>query len=258
MPSSNRWTHDQTLATLHVYLQLPFGQLHRRHPLIKQVASWIGRTPDAVAMKLVNIASLDTAVTASGRTGLTGASAQDRAIWSEFERCPAAMTQEAARAFEALAAQNDQPTAIDVIDDAPEAVQGKSRSATVLVRINQARFRKQVLASYDASCCVSGLRESRLLVASHIVPWSKDAANRLNPRNGLCLSALHDRAYDSGLMSVLPDYTIRISRELLRADSDDFMAIAMARFEGLRIRIPRRFAPAPEFLEAHARKFGFV
>lgn len=102
----------------------------------------------------------------------------------------------------------------------------------MLVRINQARFRKQVLASYGASCCVSGLRESRLLVASHIVPWSEDAANRLNPRNGLCLSALHDRAYDSGLMSVLPDYTIRISRELLRADSDDFMAIAMARFQG--------------------------
>jgi len=40
-----------------------------------------------------------------------------------------------------------------------------------------------------------------LLIASHIVPWSKDKQNRLNPRNGLCLSALHDKAFDRGMIS---------------------------------------------------------
>jgi len=36
--------------------------------------------------------------------------------------------------------------------------------------------------------------------ASHIVPWAEDERNRLNPRNGLCLNALHDRAFDRHLM----------------------------------------------------------
>ena len=62
-----------------------------------------------------------------------------------------------------------------------------------------------MLASYNATCCVSGLRHEKLGIASHIVPWSHDTHNRLNPQNGLCLSALHDRAYDQGLMAVLPD-----------------------------------------------------
>lgn len=47
---------------------------------------------------------------------------------------------------------------------------------------------------------MSGLAEPRLLIASHIVPWSKDKTNRLNPSNGLCLSAIHDRAFDQGFI----------------------------------------------------------
>jgi putative restriction endonuclease len=54
--AGTNWTRPQTLAALHIYLQLPFGQLHYRNPKIEQLAGWIGRTPSAVAMKLVNLA----------------------------------------------------------------------------------------------------------------------------------------------------------------------------------------------------------
>jgi hypothetical protein len=37
-----------------------------------------------LAMKLVNFASLDPAITASGRKGLGNASATDRQVWNEF------------------------------------------------------------------------------------------------------------------------------------------------------------------------------
>lgn len=74
--------------------------------------------------------------------------------------------------------------------------EGRMRSAWVQVRINQARFRKSVLTSYNATCCISGLQHEKLVIASHIVPWRMDSKNRLNPQNGLCLSALHDKAYD--------------------------------------------------------------
>lgn len=45
MPRATDWTRNQTLAALHVYFQLPFGKLHQRNPLIRQLAEWIGRTP---------------------------------------------------------------------------------------------------------------------------------------------------------------------------------------------------------------------
>lgn len=78
MATRKRWSREETLVALHVYLQLTFGQLHARHPLIRRVANWIGRQPDAVAMKLCNIASLDRDITSTGRKGLDGASALDR------------------------------------------------------------------------------------------------------------------------------------------------------------------------------------
>lgn len=209
-------------------------------------------------MKLSNIASLDRNITSTGRVGLKGASVCDREVWAEFVAHPIEMKQTAEQAFERLAAGNGLPAAIDVADEIPEVIEGKTRIASVVLRVNQARFRRQVLASYDAACCISGLRHERLLIASHIVPWSSDVANRLNPSNGLCLSALHDKAYDAGLITVLPDYTIRFKSDLLGRLTDPFLSSTFKPFNGKKIRLPRRFAPTPEFLEQHAKTHGFI
>ena len=81
-------------------------------------------------------------------------------------------------------------------------------------RIKQDFFRRAVLASYRGRCCISGVGEPRLLIASHIVPWREDKANRLNPSNGLCLSAIHDKAFDSYLFSLTDDGRVVLSAAL--------------------------------------------
>ena len=68
-----RWTKEQLKLAFHLYCQLPFGKLHQRNPEIIKLANMIGRTPSAVAMKLVNFASLDPAITGTGRSGLGNA-----------------------------------------------------------------------------------------------------------------------------------------------------------------------------------------
>lgn len=124
--------------------------------------------------------------------------------------------------------------------------------------MNQARFRRAVLAGYNARCCISGLAEPRLLVASDIVPWSLDTQNRLNPHNGLCLSALHDKAYDTGLITVLPDFTVRVSSQLKGAGVDGFTRESIAHYDGHQITLPERLRPEPAFLESHAKRFQFL
>ena len=114
------------------------------------------------------------------------------------------------------------------------------------------------MASYNARCCISGLAEPRLLVASHIVPWSFDTQNRLNPQNGLCLSALHDKAYDLGLITVLPDFTVRVSQQLKGAGVDGFTQDSITSYDGGAITLPERFRPDPAFLESHAKRFHFL
>lgn len=258
MSRPHDWTRQQTLAALHVYFQLPFGQLHQRNPLIRHLSEWIGRTPGSVALKLVNFASLDPQVRASGRAGMSNASQLDKRIWDELNGDWDLVADEAARAYENYGRERGVAPGSDVLDDVPEIAEGKTVTAMVKVRVNQARFRRAVLASYNARCCISGLSVPQLLIASHIVPWSMDAKNRLNPQNGLCLSALHDKAYDIGLLTVLPDYTVRVSTQLKQAKVDSFTREALAAFDGHAIAMPERFKPHAEFLESHARRFHFL
>lgn len=256
-----QWTRPHTLAAFHLYTLLPFGQLHRSRPEIVQLAAWQGRTPSSVAMKLSNFASLDPQIVASGRAGLSGASRQDRQLWAALQENWDEVAQEAASAYASQALAHGVAADNALLEEQDEEFvfeEGRTRSALVQVRVNQARFRKSVLTSYNATCCISGLRHEKLVIASHIVPWRMDTKNRLNPQNGLCLSALHDRAYDQGLITVMPDFTVRVAADFKPHKQDSFMADALLRFDGQAIRMPERFRPAQEFLAFHARLFGFM
>lgn len=76
------------------------------------------------------------------------------------------------------------------------------------VRLGQHRFARQVLATFDHRCGFCGfaprtLPRNRLLVASHIKPWAhSNGRERLDPRNGVAACPMHDRAFDSGLITV--------------------------------------------------------
>lgn len=98
---------------------------------------------------------------------------------------------------------------------------------------------------------MSGVTNSRLLTASHIMPWKESPKNRLNPKNGLCLSALHDRAFDKGLITVKPDGTIHVSHTIIERASESAQTSLLAHLDGTRIILPEKFLPDPEFLNWH-------
>ena len=251
--SSGRWTKDQLKLAFHLYCQLPFGKLHSKNPEIVQLAELIGRTPSAVAMKLVNFASLDPAITSTGRKGLDGASNLDREIWADFH----ADWEGLALECEQLREQFGLIPAVDHPEEAktddfqiPDDFTGETRRVFTEQRIKQNFFRRAVLASYRGRCCMSGLSEPRLLIASHIVPWSKDKANRLNPSNGLCLSAIHDRAFDKGLITLTDDFRVVLSGAI-RGQTDAFTRDVFLSIENKMIEIPERFLPQGDFVTRH-------
>jgi putative restriction endonuclease len=82
------------------------------------------------------------------------------------------------------------------------------------------------------------------------VPWSKDKQNRLNPSNGLCLSAIHDRAFDKGLITLTDDFKIIVSEELKRK-FEPFIAKVLLPLNGCSIELPERFEPQAEFVAWH-------
>ena len=81
-----------------------------------------------------------------------------------------------------------------------------------------------------------------------------DERNRTNPRNGLCLNATHDRAFDYGFLTVTPDYQVKLSPALKPRSKDPALAAFLLQYDGKRITLPERFRPEPAFLEYHNQK----
>ena len=120
--------------------------------------------------------------------------------------------------------------------------------ATVKVRRGQQFFRQSVLTAYEVRCCISGINVPRLLVASHIKPWGKFPNDRLNPRNGLCLSTLHDAAFDAGLITLDDKLSVVLSKQLRRFFPQPALEQNFVPFEGKPIRLPEKLAePDVEF-----------
>jgi putative restriction endonuclease len=249
--SAGRWSRDQLKLAYYLYCQLPFGKFHHRNPEVMKLATLIGRTPSAVAMKLSNFASLDPLITESGRKGLEGASQLDREVWNEFQMNWESLPDECVRLQKEF---GDEAVILsDEIEPISDDFIGETRHALVELRVKQGFFRRAVLSSYHGRCCMSGLSESSLLVASHIVPWSRDKQNRLNPRNGLCLSAIHDRAFDKGLLTLSDDFSVIVAKSL-RQSASDFTRSTFNQLHNRQIELPERFLPELSFIQHHRKE----
>ena len=110
-----------------------------------------------------------------------------------------------------------------------------------------------VIAAYEGRCCISGMTIPQMLIASHIKPYAVSdlQTERANPANGLLLNAFYDRAFDQGLMTVLPDLTILISDQVKEVYTDERTREWLYAIEGTKIKRPARFAPSRDLLAYH-------
>lgn len=259
------WSREHLLIALNLYGKLPFGKLHRGNPLIKEVAAKMPRSPSSLAMKLVNFASLDPVLAARGIKGLSGASKQDCAIWDEFRSHSSVLALESEQLLHDLFT-SDQAREIDFLHgDSVRLEQSIATAPTgptdrhgwVKLRRGQQYFRQTVLNAYGVRCCITGISVPRLLVASHIRPWSTFPDNRLDPRNGLCLSSLHDAAFDAGFITLDDQLRVVLSPHLREHFPQPALEQNFVPYEARPIRRPDMLAePAAEFL-AHHRQHVF-
>lgn len=90
-----------------------------------------------------------------------------------------------------------------------------TKQRLISARLGQGDFRKKCLKIYS-SCPVTGIDFEPLLRASHIKPWSacQSGKERLDPYNGIILSANIDILFDQGWISFYDDGEVLFSKEL--------------------------------------------
>jgi len=264
------WSRNQRLVVFKLYCGTQFGRLHNRNPDIIALARAIGRTASAVALKACNFASLDPVHQARGVKGMSNASDADRDLWREFGENAEAVAAEAEAAWERLTGTTGHAATRAITTQAPTAPsQPRARShtgpfeelvlpegpteveRTIRARRVQRFFHDAVLASYGYRCALTGLAIPGLLTASHIIPWSQCVERRADPRNGIALNALHDRAFDRGLITFDEELRVVVSSQLDGAEVGPWHETSLRRIAGQHLSLPERFRPDHEALSWH-------
>lgn len=248
---NNLWTRDEMILALNLYLKLPFGKMDRRNPDVIRLAKIIGRTPNAVALRLVNYASYDPQLKQRGITGMTHGGKKCEEYWDEYINDRERLLFES----EQILAQREGTTIekkyIKVFRNISQGLVGKNKIREMKSRVNQNVFRQIVLANYDSKCALTGIDISELLVASHIIPWSDNERERLNPENGICLSSLYDKAFDLGLISFTNDNRTIFSTNLKKNVGKEYYAQYFVPIENAKLFTPLKYNINPRFLEWH-------
>lgn len=261
MRTGARWTRDELLVAVNLYHKLHFGQLDARTPAVIGLAQKLGRSANSLAMKLSNFASLDPVLKLRGIKGLSGASALDRTVWTDYhadlnESVPA--SEGRLRALFEASEDSD----VEVLPKEGIRVRKRPPSGATEVAISakqrrgQEYFRDAVLNNFGGRCGVTELSIRELLIASHILPWSKSLAERLNIRNGLCLSRLHDAAFDSYLIAFDDDLALLLSPRLKAELPHQAVHDNFEKYEGEQLKLPEDAVPPDEkFLAQHRAIF---
>lgn len=247
MQKRRNWNRGELIVAFYQYCVTPYGKIHNRNPELIKLSEQMGRSTNSLAMKMCNFASFDPVQQIRDVKGLSNASKGDRAIWDEFSG-----------SFDLLLESYRQELDNAFLDVGEAAIQdelvipGKTEKLReVKVRIAQSFFRRSVLGNYNYQCAICRLDNPKLLNASHIVPWSIDEKRRADPKNGLSLCALHDRAFDRGLLTLDEDFRVVLSNQLTSKTDSQVHRTAFDEMEGVQIAMPDKFAPAQDALEYH-------
>lgn len=257
------WTQDEIIVALCLYYKLASGTFSgTREQAIDGVASILGRSHASVEFKLSNLSACDDT---SKITGLTNINKYDKIIFDKYflhidqlfkdgSNIIKNSSQSFDRSKNVLTEDNpymeDNYDSSDKLNQTDANYSGEETIRLVKTREKQWAFRTKLLSTYEHRCCISGISQPELLIASHIIPWADNKEKRLDPSNGLLLNALLDRAFDKGLITFdATDLSLKISDRLKDAKSLDYLN----QYRGAVLTKPRneRATPSKENLEYH-------
>lgn len=245
------WTREEMILVLNLYLKLPFGKMDARNPEVINMAKLINRTPNAVALRLVNFASYDPMLKQRGISGMSHGGKKCEEYWNEFCNDREKLIFESEKILAQKEGTSVEEKYKDNFYDILNNLTGETKIRQVKTRVNQRVFRQMILANYDGKCALTGIDIPELLVASHIIPWSENSKERLNPENGICLSALYDKAFDKGFISFDDNYHVIFSQKLKEKTNNEYYEKYFKPIENSTLVIPKKYQINPEFIQWH-------
>lgn len=154
--------------------------------------------------------------------------------------------------FYSIPLLNDKKSSNNLLDEDANDYSIENAKREISVRLNQSKFRTSVLTNFENKCCLSGIAESNLLIASHIIPWANRIETRLDPGNGLCLMVLYDKLFDKGYFTLDDNLKVIITKKNpnLSLETQKWLQS----IEGKQIYSPSKFLISKTALKYHRER----
>jgi putative restriction endonuclease len=132
-------------------------------------------------------------------------------------------------------------------------------TATIKQRLHQRGFREKVLDAYRTSCAFCKLRHRELLDAAHIIPDNEPDSKPI-VKNGMALCKLHHAAYDSFIIGITPDYSIKVRQDILQEEDGPILKYGLKELHNSTLILPssKKHWPGREYLEWRYERFRKV
>ena len=252
MAAGENWTWEETQAAFALYFLIPPGKQTKTHEDVIALANSLGRTPSSVGLKLANLKANDPNRTGKG---LVNGSKLDSLIWEYYEADGDGFL---GSSLDILCSRIESQTRhSELLGEISTEIhyrgtEGYNRIITTTQRVGQEYFRNALLDNYNHRCCLTGLKTETLLMASHIKPWKdSDSHEKVMPSNGLLLNALHDRAFDKGLITINTKNDRMIVVVSSKVKKDGIENEWLWSFSGHEIELPKRALPDLQFIKFH-------
>jgi putative restriction endonuclease len=112
-------------------------------------------------------------------------------------------------------------------------------------RLHQASFREAVITAYNGRCALSGLPESLLLDAAHIIEDKNEVYGQPIVPNGIPLSKIHHAAFDAHLIGIDPNFRIHVAERLLVQRDGEMLETLKGLHQG-KLHLPLRPQDHPD------------
>lgn len=128
---------------------------------------------------------------------------------------------------------------------------GRDAVREMKCRVNQKVFHDIIFNIYGNACCITGIDIPAVNRASHILGWAESEHTRMDPRNGLCLSATYDAAFDRHLISLDEDFRLLVSKDITEHFRSEVVRSHFHKRHGQKITLPRHHRPLQTYIEKH-------
>lgn len=139
---------------------------------------------------------------------------------------------------------------VDTTLQTNETVSEIEKKVLVNYRIQQSKFRRELILHWEG-CSITNCKNSKLLIASHIKPYSEsNDEEKYDINNGLLLTPTFDKLFDLNLISFTNEGKILLSNNL---DTEDLQSLGITGNE--KLKMGKVSEPILKYLEYQREKF---